>query len=492
MKHLFMMLLMGGVVFGAAGQGELKLPDLGNPSDRVLSPDQELMYRKNIRQQMYQYNFMMSDPAVADYIHHLGFRLVPFSENPKQGFEFHVVPVDVINASAYPGGLVVIFSGLFLETESESELAGVVAHEIAHVNQRHISRMLAKQRKSVAPILLGMVAAIAAAQSSSSGDAPIAIAASMQALQAQMQINFTRFHEYEADRVGIKTLHASGLNPEGMATFFAKLMQKNRVDPRYQLPEYLRTHPLSVNRVTEAKNRINHLTVESINESALYPFIKERIRVFTASNNDDLSQYYEKARSQKHDLAALRYGLALQYAKNNQYAKAKQVADAIQAPKEVMPLIAALQTELAVKLAPEDTVELVKQVTERYPYHDVVKALMVRVLMKADDLKAQGLAISYLRQLLIEHGDNPHYHDWLSIAYYNAIKPIDSGMAMARKNHLLGWNYKAVRILKNLKKESLDYYQLAEVDAMIARYEPLITEDEFRVESDSDRRTRIQ
>lgn len=490
MKHFLVTLLIAVLVFATSAQSELKLPDLGNPSDRVLSPDQELLYRKNIRQQMYQYNFMMSDPAVADYIHHLGYRLVPFSENPEQGFEFHVVPVDVINASAYPGGLVVIFSGLILETESESELAGVVAHEIAHVTQRHISRMLAKQRKSVAPILLGMVAAIAAAQSSSSGDAPIAIAASMQALQAQMQINFTRFHEYEADRVGIKTLHASGMNPEGMASFFAKLMQKNRVDPRYQLPEYLRTHPLSVNRVTEAKNRIKNLEVASVSESALYPYIKERIRVFTASNNTDLSQYYEKARDETQNLAALRYGLALQHVKNNQFAKAQKVAETIEAPKEVMPLVAALQTKIAVKLKPEDTLRLVKQATSHYPHNDVFKAMMVRVLMESDDLAAQGLAITYLRQLLIEHGDNPHYHDWLSIAYYNAIKPIDSGMSLARKLHLLGWNYKAVRVLKNLKKESLDYYQLAEVDAMIARYEPLITEDEFRVESQSDRRTR--
>ena len=255
---------------------------------------------------------------------HLGYQLAAVSDKPEQPFDFFMVPANVINASAYPGGLVVLYSGLFLETDNESEVAGVLAHEIAHVNQRHISRMMAKQQKSTVPILLGMLAAVAAAQSTNSNsDAPIAIAASMSAIQQQMAINFTRYHEYEADRVGINTLYQAGLNPEGMATFFAKLMQKNRIDPRYQLPEYLRTHPLSVNRVTEARNRLKAFAVAEVNESELYDYVKERVRVLTADEFTDLNAHYMGELSTgKGNRNALFYGQALLSYKDNDYVKA--------------------------------------------------------------------------------------------------------------------------------------------------------------------------
>lgn len=473
--------------FAASAQNELKLPDLGNPSDQVLSPDQEAMYRKNIRQQMYQYNFMMTDPIIADYINHLGYRLVSNSDNPEQDFEFHLIPADVINASAYPGGLVVVYSGLLLETDTESELAGVMAHEIAHVNQRHISRMMAKQRKSIAPLLLGMVAAVAAAQSSSSGDAPIAIAASMQAMQAQMQINFTRYHEYEADRVGIQTLYKSGMNPEGMATFFAKLMKKHRVDPRYSLPEYLSTHPLSINRVTEAKNRIKNYEMKENKESVLYPFIKERVRVLTAEEFDKLNEFYQM---QEEMSPGLMYGKALQQLKMNQFQKALDTISKIKAPLQAQHLVDALKAEVVAEKSPELTIEVAQELINKYPTSNKIKEAAAKKLIKQNSNQAMKLAIKLLRELILKDDQNPHYHDLLSIAYYNDLNNIESGMSLARKSHLLGLNYRAVRVLKNLKKEKLDYYQQAEVDALISAWEPLISKEEYNVEKEMDRRGR--
>jgi len=305
---LFIYLIVS--LFQPMAYAQVKLPDLGNPSDAVMSEDDESRYRKEIKQQMYAYQMIMTDPVVASYIYHLGYRLAAHSDKPTQTFDFFVVPADIINASAYPGGLIVIFSGLFLETDTESELAGVLAHEIAHVSQRHISRMIAKQQKATIPILLGVLAAAAAASTGSSGDAPIAIASTMNGLQQQLAINFTRYHEYEADRVGINTLYKANLNPEGMAGFFAKLMKKNRVDPRYKLPEYLRTHPLSVNRVTEAKNRIKNFAPKDYRESSMYDFVKERIRVLTANEFDGLNAFYNQDNQPQQKAAAFLYGRA--------------------------------------------------------------------------------------------------------------------------------------------------------------------------------------
>lgn len=471
-----------------ATQAEFKLPDLGNPTDAVLSTDDEQRYRQNIKQQMYQYNFMMTDPIVASYTYHLGYQLAAFSNKPEQPFDFFMIPADVINAAAYPGGLIVVYSGLFLETDSESELAGVLAHEIAHVNQRHISRMLAKQQKSTVPILLGMLAAVAAAQSSSSGDAPIAIAASMSAIQQQLAINFTRYHEYEADRVGINTLYEAGLDPEGMATFFAKLMQKHRVDPRYQLPEYLRTHPLSINRVTEAKNRIKAFKPKTVEESKLYDFVKERVRVLTANEFSNLSEYYRgKLSTDEGNQEALKYGQALLLYKNNQYQQAWQLLQNIQAPIEVSFIIELLKIELMVQLDTEKAQSMIENALLIYPNNDVVLETTAKLMMRSKDLNWVDKAIKNIRKLLIEQPQNPHLYDLLSIAYYNALKPVKAGEAMARREHYMGRNYRAVRILRNLKKDdNLDYYQSAEINALIAAYEPLITDRERQQEIAAD------
>jgi predicted Zn-dependent protease len=490
MKMKKLSLLIGFALLTLSGaQAEFKLPDLGNPADRVLSADDEQRYRQSIKQQMYQYNFVMTDSIVASYIYHLGYQLASFSDKPEQPFDFFMVPANIINAAAYPGGLIVVYSGLFLETENESEVAGVLAHEIAHVSQRHISRMMAKQQKSTVPILLGMLAAVAAAQTTNSNsDAPIAIAASMSAIQQQMAINFTRYHEYEADRVGINTLYEAGLNPEGMATFFSKLMQKNRIDPRYQLPEYLRTHPLSVNRVTEARNRLKAFTPKPVNESELYDYVKERVRVLTADEFTDLNAHYKGALStDQGNRDALLYGQALLKQKDNDFVSAWQILQSIDPSPGVKYVVDSLRMEVMARLDVKQAELLINQVLTLYPDNDVVLETAAKLMLQSKNLEWVDRAIKLTRKLLLSQPDNPHFYDLLSIANYNALKPVQAGEAMARKEHLMGRNYRAVRILKNLKKsDGLDYYQSAEINALIAAYEPLITDRERQQEIAAD------
>lgn len=462
---------------------QVKLPDLGNPSDSVMSEDDEARYRKEIRQQMYAYQMIMTDPVVASYIYHLGYRLAAHSDKPTQGFDFFVVPADVINASAYPGGLIVVYSGLILETDTESELAGVLAHEIAHVSQRHISRMIAKQQKATIPIMLGMLAAAAAASSGSSGDAPIAIASTMTGLQQQLAINFTRYHEYEADRVGINTLYKADLNPEGMAGFFAKLMTKNRVDPRYQLPEYLRTHPLSVNRVTEAKNRSKNFPAKPYKESSMYDFVKERLRVLTAGEFDELNAYYASNQESEQLSAAFLYGRALYQYRNNNFKQSLATLEKIDTDAETAVLLKILKAQNLSRIDAKQGKAYIDGLLAQYPENSLVLEETAQILMRSDDLADLDQAISQLRKLSYQQPDNPHYQDMLSVAYYNAMKPIEAGQAMAKRAHLLGQNYQAVRILKNLRKnKDLDFYQTAKIDAQVVKYEPLITDDERRRE----------
>ena len=474
---------------GNRSLAEYKLPDLGNPADKVLSADDEQRYRQSIKEQMHQYNFVMTDPVVASYIYHLGYKLAAYSGKPEQPFDFYMVPANVINASAYPGGLIVVYSGLMLETESESELAGVLAHEIAHVNQRHISRMMAKQQKSTVPILLGMLAAVVAAQSSNSGDAPLAIAASMSAIQQQLAINFTRYHEYEADRVGINTLYQAGLNPEGMASFFAKLMQKNRIDPRYKLPEYLRTHPLSVNRVTEAKNRLKAFPKKEYIESEMYSYVRERIRVMTVDEFTDLAAYYTGRLTQNGiDKDANMYGYAFYQYKKNQFKDALDTLSKFKPNPAVKHIVDLLKVQILAKIDPELAKSEIDKLLKWNGENETVLETTAQILLESKSFEWIDLAIINLRKLIQLQPSNPHFYDLLSIAYYNALKTIQSGKAMARKEHYMGRNYRAVRILRNLKKdEGLDYYDSAEINALIAEYEPLISDKERQEEIAADK-----
>ncbi len=475
--------------FAAQAQNTYALPDLGSPSEEVLSENQELEYKKSILQQMHQYNYIINDAVVSSYIYHLGYRLAEHSDKPGIEYEFHVVPDRSINASAYPGGLIVVHTGLMLETESESELAAVLAHEIAHVSQRHISRRFAKQSKAALPFLLGTLAALAAAQNSSSGDATLAVGIGATALQQQLAVNYTRHNEYEADRVGIQTLHKSQLDPNGMASFFSKLMQKNRVDDRYALPEFVRTHPLSVNRVSEAKNRIQSLPDQAVAESKEYALVKERIRVMTDRNLTGLKKYYRDAlASGRNDPDAMLYGLALAMYLDNEFEASYRTLQQIKPEPSIQLLIDIARVEALAEFDWPAAQARLDQLTEIYLHNPVVAESAIELYVKQGRLELADRAVELAKGLTVLQSDNPYYYELLSKANQHALKKIPAGEALARKEHLLGRNYRAVRILKSmLRFEQVDYYQRAEITALITAYEPLITAEERRREIAAER-----
>ncbi|WP_395374506.1 M48 family metalloprotease [Marinicella sp. W31] len=482
MKYTISILLMLSVAISGFSKEGIKLPDLGSASDQVLSEDQERQYRNQILQQMHQYDVLVKDPIISSYVYHLGYRLAANSGKSNNDFEFFVIPYNIINASAYPGGLIVVYAGLFLETKTESELAGVLAHEIAHVNQRHISRQIVKQKNSTIPFLLGLAAALAAAQNSSSDDAGIAVAASAAAFQQQMSINFTRFNEYEADRIGIGILHASNLNPEGMAGFFSTLMQKNRIDPRFQIPEYLRTHPLSVNRVAEARSRIKSLSKTEYYESSLYDFVKERLRVLT-SEESGLEHYYRQRLTENQlQSDAIRYGYALALTRANKPQKALQELSRIEPTAETAHVLNHARVSALARVDSQLALQELDKLLEKSPSNAVLMELAVNVFVQHGDLSYRDRAVRLARDLTVLDSEKPHNFELLSMASHHAVKIIQAGEAMARREHLMGRNYRAARILRNLLREDLSYYQRAEISALITEYELLITSAERKRE----------
>lgn len=474
---------------------DFNLPDLGSPSDVVLSKIQEAEIRKSIVNQIYQYDLVMLDPIIADYMEQLGYRLAAHSENPESPFDFFLVNQNVINASAYPGGLIIIFSGLFLRSETESELAGVMAHEIAHATQRHISRSYANAKKSTIPMILGLVGAAVAARSSSSGDAPIAIATAATALQRQSQINYTRSNEYEADRVGIETLNTAGFNPLGMSGFFEKLMREKPLDQRFQPTEYMRTHPLSINRVTEAKNRAQKMNSSSYKESALYPYVKERIRVLTKDLKLDNITYYKKLFNDKlpEDITgAETYGYALSLYYAGQFRRALNLLNTIEITDEIALMINVLKANIISGINLKQGREAFSKLYAFYPDSPMVIVPYIQMLIRTKNYENNKEARNLARKLVQLYPEKPNYYRILAVINQNMGKSIEANEALATREHHMNNNYSAVRILKNILKEDLDYYQRARIEARIIAYENLISEREIRQQRQLERTQRTR
>ncbi len=298
-------------------KAEIELPDLGNPSDVYLSKLDEpaigRSYFRNLRQQ----GQVVEDPLLNEYLQDLGSKLSSKVQDGDFQFNYFFVPQNSINAFAMPGGYIGIHTGLCVSADNESQLASVVAHEISHVTQRHISRQIGDQVPNSIQgglILLGAILIGAISGNSEVIEAGTMVAPS---IMSQNQIDFTREMEVEADAIGIKTLGLSGYDPYAMSDFFEKLSTGS--DPRNaQSVEFLRTHPTSVNRSAAAKKQARRMTVERKDESLGFELSKARIRHIYSSTPEKSYEYFlEKVNESKlsddlsnHQIGNL-YGLAL-------------------------------------------------------------------------------------------------------------------------------------------------------------------------------------
>lgn len=256
-----------------------ELPTLGDPTLDSINAREEaqlgLSYYRSLKASLP----IVDDIQLNYYLETLAQKLITQSDEAGRKFTFFIVKSPVINAFALPAGYIGVHSGLFLDADNESQLASVLAHEISHVTQRHLARMIDESGNSIAINIATLLAAIlVGTQDSEAGQAVL-----MGGLAGAQQssINFTRANEYEADRIGIGLLIEAGINPDGMVEFFEHLLDKSS---GLQM-EYIRTHPLDINRVTEAKNRIKaeHSTLPKNSDDFL--FAKARLAVLSNNNN---------------------------------------------------------------------------------------------------------------------------------------------------------------------------------------------------------------
>jgi predicted Zn-dependent protease len=298
------------------------LPDLGDSSQSDFSAVQERRLGESIMREVRADRSYYDDAEATDYISGLGNRMVSRGADTRQDFGFFLIRDQQINAFALPGGFIGVNTGLILAAQSESELAGVMAHEIAHVTQRHIARMIAQQKQSQILSIAALAVAILAARASS--DAAMAAGAFGQAGLAQSQLNFTRDNEREADRVGFQILDRAGYDPHAMAVFFERLQRATRL---YEggAPSYLRTHPLNYERIADIQSRAQSLPYRQVPDSLEFQLIRAKLKASFDAPREALA-FFEESLSERKFLSeeASRYGMVVSLLRDNNLARARK------------------------------------------------------------------------------------------------------------------------------------------------------------------------
>lgn len=308
------------------------LPELGDTAGSELSLQtekrigQEIMNEIRLREPSY-----MDDPEVEAYLNQLGNRLVAASPDPGLGFYFFPLQDPMINAFAMFGGYIGVNSGLILAVQNESELAGVLAHEISHVTQRHLARIIEKQKQISTASLLAMAAALLAARSNA--DMAGAALASASAGAAQAQLGFSRDFEREADRVGFQILDRAGFDVRGMAAFFARLQRATRVYEN-NAPVYLRTHPLNIERISDMQNREMGSPYRQVPDSFEFHLVRARLQAMRGTPAEAVAHFRRLLQEQKTlNVGASRYGLAVALARQKDWAEVERVLQELRGGK---------------------------------------------------------------------------------------------------------------------------------------------------------------
>ncbi len=456
-----------------------ELPTLGEVASDDLSPANERKLGEAIMRQAVRDPTYLPDADATEYLNALGYQLVAASPARHMDFGFFFVRDPMLNAFALPGGFIGVHTGLILAAQSESELAAVLAHEIGHVEQRHIARMLAKQKDATAIAIGALLLALLAARSnsSSSGDLTQAAILGGQAAAVQQQLNFSREAEREADRVGLQILVAAGFDARAMAAFFGRLQQNSRIYESGAAPAYLRTHPLTVERISDMQTRVREQRVRQRADSLDFNLVRARLRVLqdpTLQGARDAQQHFAtqiRDRTAASEAAA-QYGLATALLRLNEPQKAYEAAQAARrlARQQPSPMLDKLVSEARYAAARtpserEAAIAQAREATTRFPLSRLTAIHYVDLLQR-DNL--HDTAVAYLREQLALPKSDSTYFSLLARSYAELGQRTLQHQAVAEAYLLMGSAPAAVEQLQLARKAAdADFYVLSEVDARL-------------------------
>ena len=299
---------------------EIDLPELGDRVSGAVSSDEEKAIGEMFLQQVYSNAPLISDPIIFEYTEHLIYRLSEYSQVKDRYFKILLIDDDSLNAFAAPGGIIGVNGGLFLYSDNEGQFSSVLAHELAHLSQRHFARNVLKSKDSNLASALVMVSSIAIALISNN---PNAMAVGPAILQSQ-SLRYSRLFEKEADRVGFANLVKAGYHPESMGEMFENMNEIRRLSGDLP-PEFLLTHPLSSSRISDAFNAAENLPTEGTKKNSLeFSLIKARLEIYYENISQNSLRKFRERVNQDPTESNL-YGLALAHQKNNNYEKSLEL-----------------------------------------------------------------------------------------------------------------------------------------------------------------------
>lgn len=417
---------------------------------------------KEFIQQINLSSSIIRSPLASQYINQIGKQL---AQAGQLSFSyFFLVKSNEINAFAGPGGYIGINSALILATENESELAGVMAHELAHVRLHHLYRLIEHEKQMRIPMLASLLASAALGvinPTLGSG----ALMASLTGF-AQDNINFTRAKEKEADRIGIAMLIRSGFDPRGMAGFFKKMQQQSRYYYTANTPAILRTHPLDEDRIAEAENRSANIAHKPHADHLDYHLFKELIRNQITDDGSILLAYYRHHCLKKVNNDACLYGYALSLTTLNHFTEAKDYLEPLikKDPNNLFYQLALTQTEIG-RQAYEPALKRLEELRANFPENYAVLMAYAQGLLAAN--KPQE-AINLLLKGFRQFKQDLPLCELLAQANARAHKIAYAYFTEAQCQRLQGRERDALRKLKLAKQLAKnDAYLLARTEASI-------------------------
>ncbi|MGZ5063182.1 MAG: M48 family metalloprotease [Usitatibacter sp.] len=454
-----------------------RLPDLGDASSASLSEQQEKTIGNRIMRDVRIDPAYLDDPEVSDYISSLGARLLSVADTPHPDIDYFVVQDDAINAFALVGGHIGVHTALIMLTQTESELAGVLGHETAHVLQKHQARMVHGASRTQWTSLAALALAVLAARGGGSqgGQVTEAAVATAGALQMQTQLDYTRDHEREADRVGLTLLERAGFDPSGMVTFFSRLLRANRLNEFKGMPSYLRTHPLTTERIADMQDRLQGVGIKMVPDSFEYRLARAKLRAMSGSATEAVTLF----RTALEDQSVMRpredvYGLAYALRRARDFEGAWKTLEPIrggQAEARRLPV-------LGVALPPHPAFELLAAQLKADMHQEDEALSIYRAALRANP-HHRGLAYGYV-ELLLQMGridealadleerlrysqDDWRMHELQARAYARSNRPIAQHRAQAEAYYRRGNLAAAVDQLELAVKQTRgsNFYELS-------------------------------
>lgn len=419
----------------AEPNNKIDLPDMGDSSGTIITPAEEKELGEAFFRSLHSQVQINQDAEIQEYIQTIGQKLVANSDGPGLPFHFFVVMENDINAFAGPGGYIGVNSGLIVMTEAESELASVMAHEIAHVTQRHLYRAAeAAGRLSIPTMAATLAAILLGTQSPALGQAAIM---AVMGSSIQFQIDFTRENEMEADRVGMQTLQEAKYDPRSMPTFFERLQQSSRYYGK-DVPEFLRTHPVTASRISDTRGRAETYPYRQYADSLGYQLIKEKLRVLSSKDDAGTAKIFQAKLNQgtAEQKTVAQYGLGLVALKMQKYLDAETIFQQLskQYPTQPHYATALARTALESKNYPLALTRYQK-LTELFPENEAIKIEYITALVRSGD---SGKAKKILATLSPKTQTLPVYYELLAQVYSDLGQPAESHRYLAEYYYSMG------------------------------------------------------